>query len=137
MNDTDLLDKIASLIVKSNHLVIFTGAGISTESGLADYRGLDGVWTRRDKGLRPKPGPSVELVKPNRAHLAIKELQDLGFLKFLISQNVDNLHLRSGFRPELITELHGNHALMQCSSCDLRYSKENVNWDDNAFKQSL
>ena len=133
MHDNDHLDKIADLIINSQHLVFFTGAGISTESGLADYRGPDGVWTRRDKGLRPKSGPSVEQVKPNRAHLAIKELQDLGFLKFLISQNVDNLHLRSGIKPEILAELHGNHALMKCSSCDLRYSKEEVNWDDNIF----
>ncbi|OLS20757.1 MAG: NAD-dependent protein deacylase 2 [Candidatus Heimdallarchaeota archaeon LC_3] len=133
MHDTDLLDEIANLIINSHHLVIFTGAGVSTESGLADYRGPDGVWTRRDKGLKPKTGPSVELVKPNRAHLAIKKLQDLGFLKYLISQNVDNLHLRSGINPEIVSELHGNHALMKCSSCDLRYSKEEVNWDDNIY----
>ena len=133
MNDMNNLIKIADLIINSTHLVIFTGAGVSTESGLADYRGPDGVWTRRDKGLKPKPSPSVEQVKPNKAHIAIAELQNLGFLKFLISQNVDNLHLMSGINPEIIAELHGNYALMKCLECDLRISKEEVNWDDNVF----
>ncbi|MHA2104673.1 MAG: SIR2 family NAD-dependent protein deacylase [Candidatus Hodarchaeales archaeon] len=133
MNDIANLEKIADLILESNHLVFFTGAGVSTESGIADYRGPDGVWTRRDKGLKPKPGPSVEQVRPNKAHLAITELQNLEILKFLISQNVDNLHLRSGIKPNLIAELHGNHALMKCISCDVRITKDEINWDDNLY----
>jgi mono-ADP-ribosyltransferase sirtuin 6 len=133
MNNINYLNKIAELIIKSNHLVFFTGAGVSTESGIADYRGPDGVWTRRDKGLKPKPSPSVEHVQPNKAHLVISELQNLGLLKFLISQNVDNLHLRSGIKANLIAELHGNHALMKCISCDARFTKDEINWDDNLY----
>jgi len=103
---------------EAKYLVVFTGAGISTESGLPDFRGPDGLWTRRDKGLPPKPMPSWDSVQPNQGHLAIVELQKLGKLKFLISQNVDNLHLKSGIKPELLAELHGNIAKLRCESCE-------------------
>ncbi|MFW9929058.1 MAG: NAD-dependent deacetylase, partial [Candidatus Thorarchaeota archaeon] len=124
------LPEIADLIIQSKHLVFFTGAGISTDSGLSDYRGPDGVWTRRDKGLPPKPSPNVKDVKPNKGHYSLVELQNLGLLKFLISQNVDNLHLKSGIKSDFLAELHGNHNLLKCIRCDLRYSKESVEWDD-------
>jgi len=103
---------------EAKYLVVFTGAGISTESGLPDFRGPDGLWTRRDKGLPPKPMPSWDSVQPNQGHLAIVELQKLGKLKFLISQNVDNLHLKSGIKPELLAELHGNITKLRCESCE-------------------
>jgi len=78
---------------EAKQLVVFTGAGISTESGLPDFRGPDGIWTRQAKGLPPKTR-DFSSVKPNAGHMAIVELQKLGKLAFLISQNVDNLHLR-------------------------------------------
>ncbi len=109
---------LAQRIYESRYPVFFTGAGISTESGIPDYRGPDGVWTRRDKGLPPKPMKiPLELVEPNAGHLAIAEFQRLGRLKFLISQNVDNLHLKSGIPFELLAELHGNIARMRCDRC--------------------
>ncbi|MBU0515932.1 MAG: hypothetical protein KJ621_14290 [Proteobacteria bacterium] len=130
----DLADKIetgARLIAAAKKIVVFTGAGISTESGVPDFRGPDGVWTRRDKGLPPpKAKVSVDRVEPNTGHLAIVRLQDMGKLAFLISQNVDNLHLRSGIRLELIAELHGNHSLLKCRSCGAKHQKAEVNWDD-------
>ena len=65
----------------SRHLVVFTGAGISTESGLPDFRGPDGLWTRRDKGLPPRPMTVPwDTVDPNPGHLAIVELQKLNKL---------------------------------------------------------
>ena len=103
---------------EADYLVVFTGAGISTESGLPDFRGPDGIWTRRDKGLPPKPMPSWDSVQPNKGHLAIVELQKLEKLRFLISQNVDNLHLKSGIKPELLAELHGNITKLRCESCE-------------------
>ncbi len=103
----------------SQYLVVFTGAGISTESGLPDFRGPDGVWTRQDKGLSPKqmnkPWHSVE---PNAGHLSLVELQKLGKLQFLISQNVDNLHLKSGIEPSRLAELHGNMTKLRCKQCE-------------------
>jgi len=109
---------LAQWMFEANYLVVFTGAGISTESGLPDFRGPDGMWTRRDKGLPSKPMPSWDSVQPNQGHLAIVELQKLGKLKFLISQNIDNLHLRSGIKPELLAELHGNIAKLRCERCE-------------------
>ena len=124
----DLEQKIATLIewlYESTYLVVFTGAGVSTESGLPDFRGPDGIWTRRDKGLPPpamqRPWSEVE---PNPARYAIRELQDLGKLKFLISQNVDNLHLKSGIHPELLAELHGNITKLRCQRCGSTVDKE-------------
>src|SRR3712207_4263852 len=95
------IEMIAQWIVKSQHIVAFTGAGISTDSGIPDFRGPDGVWTRRDAGLPPpKWRVSPGQIKPNPSHLALVELQQLGKLQFLITQNTDNLHRQSGILPE-------------------------------------
>ena len=110
---------------ESRHLVVFTGAGISTESGLPDFRGPDGLWTRRDKGLPPRPMTVPwDSVDPNPGHLAIVELQKLNKLQFLISQNVDNLHLKSGIRSDLLAELHGNITRVRCSRCEETVPRE-------------
>lgn len=125
--DGDLEERIKTLarwLHDSDYLVVFTGAGISTESGLPDFRGPDGVWTRRDKGLPPRPMTEPwDSVDPNQGHLAVTELQDLGKLKFLISQNVDNLHLKSGIKEEMLAELHGNIARLRCEECGEQTSK--------------
>jgi len=107
---------------ESKHLVVFTGAGISTESGLPDFRGPDGIWTRQAKGLST-PVRSFDTVEPNAGHMAIVELQKLGKLAFLISQNVDSLHLKSGIRPDLLAELHGNVTKLRCTRCETEVDK--------------
>ena len=110
---------LAKWFYESTHIVVFTGAGISTESGLPDFRGPDGLWTRRDKGLAPKSfNRSWDSVEPNSGHIAIVDLQKMGKLKFCISQNVDNLHLKSGINPDLLAELHGNMTKLRCTRCD-------------------
>ena len=132
--------RAAELVAGARHLVVFTGAGVSTESGLPDFRGPDGVWTRRDRGLPPPPSPfpwraspigahehtARRLVfeespwtaaAPNAAHLAIVALERAGRLAFLISQNVDGLHVKSGIPPEKIAELHGNPTIVRCVEC--------------------
>lgn len=116
------IKKLAQWMFEARYLVVFTGAGISTESGLPDFRGPDGVWTRQEKGLPPITRPFIS-VEPNASHRAIVELQNLGKLKFLISQNVDNLHLRSGIRPESLAELHGNVAKLRCQRCQTQVEK--------------
>jgi NAD-dependent SIR2 family protein deacetylase len=121
-NVEERIKKLAQWMFESRYLVVFTGAGISTESGLPDFRGPDGIWTRQEKGLPPKTRAFTS-VEPNAGHRAIVELQSLGKLKFLISQNVDNLHLRSGIRPELLAELHGNVAKLRCQRCDTQVDK--------------
>ena len=116
------IKKLAQWMFESKYLVVFTGAGISTESGLLDFRGPDGIWTRQEKGLPTKSRPFTS-VEPNVGHRAIVELQNLGKLKFLISQNVDHLHLRSGIRPDLLAELHGNVAKFKCQRCQTQVDK--------------
>ena len=119
MVESDLgrrIETLAQWMHDAKYLVVFTGAGISTDSGLPDFRGPDGVWTRQEKGLSTK-WPDMSQAEPNAGHMAVVELQKLGKLRFLISQNIDNFHLRSGIRPDLLAELHGNVAKMRCQSC--------------------
>ena len=124
------VEKIARWIAGSEHIVAFTGAGISTDSGIPDFRGPEGVWTRRDAG-RPAPRWRVppDEVAPNASHLSLFELQRLGKLRFLVTQNTDNLHRRSGISPEFLAELHGNVQLMRCQGCDRSYTRKGVWWD--------
>lgn len=107
-------------MLEARHPVVFTGAGISTESGLPDFRGPDGLWTRRDKGLPPLPRHDWSAAEPNQSHVAIFELQEMGKLTFLISQNIDNLHLKTGIKPDLLAELHGNIAKLRCQRCGFK-----------------
>jgi NAD-dependent protein deacetylase/lipoamidase len=128
------IETIARWIIEGEHIVVFTGAGISTDSGIPDFRGPKGVWTRRDAGLpaprwRVPPGQ----VEPNASHLSLVELQRLGNLRFLITQNTDNLHRRSGIRPELLAELHGNGQLVRCLGCDRLYTRQEVGWDTDRW----
>ena len=124
------VETISRWIVGCEHLVAFTGAGISTDSGVPDFRGPEGVWTRRDAGL---PAPRWRVppggIEPNASHLSLVELQRLGKLRFVISQNTDDLHRRSGIRPELLAELHGNGQLMRCLGCDRLYTRRETGWD--------
>ena len=126
--EQDAVSLVAKMVKDSNYLVVFTGAGISTESGLADFRGKNGLWTRRDKGLPPPKSKHFDEVEPNPAHQALVKLQNQGLMKFLISQNVDNLHLLSGIKSDMIAELHGNYKYVKCVECDSRFTREEVGW---------
>ena len=130
------IDIAVKWIYESNNLVIFTGAGISTESGIPDFRGPDGVWTRRDKGL-PPPKMSVPYnqVKPNQGHYAVLDLLNLGKMIYLISQNVDGLHAKSGISFEKLAELHGNRYFMKCLECGKKLTYEEANWDKKKWGQ--
>ncbi len=110
------INTLADWMFGAKHLVVFTGASISTESGLPDFRGPDGIWTRQARGLPPQRR-DFSSVEPNAGHTGIVELQKLGRLGFLISQNIDNLHLRSGIPPDLLAELHGNVTRLRCKRC--------------------
>jgi len=125
--DQDLERRIQTLaqwMYEAKRLVVFTGAGISTDSGLPDFRGPDGIWTRRDKGL---PAKSISKdwtdVEPSAGHMAIYDLYKMGKLYFLISQNIDNLHIKSGIPMNLLAELHGNLARLRCKKCEKTYPK--------------
>jgi NAD-dependent deacetylase len=120
------IETLARWMFESANLVVFSGAGISTESGLPDFRGPDGIWTPKAKGL-PTVYRDFSSAEPNLSHYAIVTLQNLNKLRFLISQNVDNLHLKSGIRSELLAELHGNVTKIRCSKCEFTMD----NFDDN------
>jgi len=123
-NEEVLTKKVAILadyIRQSNYLVVYTGAGISTAAGISDFRGPDGVWTRKAKGLDPVPSVPKSKLKPTLTHMALVKLQEVDLLKCLISQNCDGLHLKSGILPDRICELHGNTNIEACSLCGRLY----------------
>ncbi|MCX7912082.1 MAG: NAD-dependent deacylase [Dehalococcoidales bacterium] len=145
--DTELsekIDKVAGLIAKSQRLVIFTGAGVSTESGIPDFRGPGGLWTRFDPDdftidrflsnleCRRKQwyifreGILGHKASPNAAHIAIAELYRMGRLDCVITQNIDGLHQRAGLPDEIVFELHGNMRWAVCLDCGRRYPFEEV-----------
>lgn len=119
------ITQLASLIQQSTHLVAFTGAGISTSSGIPDFRGPNGIWTLQKEG---KDLPSASLpfhrAKPSLTHMALVQLEKLGILKFVISQNVDSLHLRSGIPRAKLAELHGNSFMEVCVWCEEEYLRD-------------
>jgi NAD-dependent SIR2 family protein deacetylase len=124
------IETIAGWITAARHVVAFTGAGISTDSGIPDFRGPDGVWTRRDAGLpAPRWRVSPGEVAPNASHLALVDLERLGRLRYLITQNTDGLHRESGIRREHLAELHGNGRLLRCLGCGREYTRPEVGWD--------
>lgn len=133
MDTTKKIKKAAKWIAEAENVVIFTGAGISTASGLPDFRGPDGVWTRKDKGLPPPKTPSWDQVSPNEGHFAIRELLEMDKLDYLISQNVDGLHAKSGIPFERMAELHGNMYFMKCLQCHRKMTFKEVGWDKSKW----
>lgn len=115
---------LADWIRQSNHFVAFTGAGISTSAGISDFRGPQGVWTLRAQGKNPTRGVSTAKALPTKSHMALVELERRDVLKFLISQNCDGLHRRSGFSADKLAELHGNSNLDNCRTCGRTYLRD-------------
>ncbi|GAA0168086.1 histone modifying enzyme [Lithospermum erythrorhizon] len=112
------IEQLASMVAESKHLVVFTGAGISTSCGIPDFRGPKGVWTLQKEGKGvPDASLPFDRAMPSRTHMALVALEKTGILKFVISQNVDSLHLRSGIPRAKIAELHGNSFREICQSC--------------------
>jgi len=142
----DLIDRAARDILASEHTIALTGAGISTESGIPDFRGPQGVWTRNPEAerrayrgyqrflddprgwwldrLSASPSALGELGQrdPNPGHLALVELERMGILKCTITQNVDALHERAGTKRLL--EYHGNFSKLRCVNCNARFRRD-------------
>lgn len=119
------IERLSVIIKKSKHLVVFTGAGISTSCGIPDFRGPKGIWTlqRQGKAL-PEASLPFHRAMPSITHMALVGLEKAGILKFLISQNIDALHLRSGISREKLSELHGNSFMELCPSCGTEYLRD-------------
>ena len=97
--------------------MIYTGAGASTSAGIPDFRGPKGVWTLEKKGLKPDMSVSWDDAKPTKTHMAIAQLAQENLCQFVISQNIDGLHLRSGLTRSHLAELHGNMFVDECAVC--------------------
>ncbi|XP_044259827.1 NAD-dependent protein deacetylase Sirt6 [Tribolium madens] len=112
---------LADWIKNARHVVVHTGAGISTSAGIPDFRGPNGVWTLEKQGKKPTIDISFKDAIPTKTHMAIKKLVEENYVHYIISQNIDGLHLRSGISRKFIAELHGNMFVEQCNFCDSQF----------------
>lgn len=132
------IEQLRQLIEQSHRVVVFTGAGISTESGIPDFRGPQGLWEtvspidfnefvhseekRRERWRRQFTGDdTMAKAEPNAGHIAVATLVQIGKVTHVITQNVDGLHQKSGIPPGKIIELHGNSNYATCLDCAIRY----------------
>jgi NAD-dependent deacetylase len=140
----ELMEKAAALIINSRRVIVFTGAGVSTESGIPDFRSPGGIWerfdpddftyqkfisdveSRRRQWRMFREGILTGRAEPNLAHYAIAELDRMGKLDCVITQNIDNLHHRAGVPADRIFELHGNMQWVVCLDCGRRYPLEEI-----------
>jgi len=116
------VEELAQLVRQSSHLVVYTGAGVSTAAGIRDFRGPNGVWTAEERGeTSTAQGTRFENAKPTLTHMALVALHRLSILKFVVTQNVDNLHTKSGLPRNMVAELHGNVFKETCEKCQREY----------------
>jgi NAD-dependent deacetylase len=141
----ELIRRAARDLVNSDYAIALTGAGISTESGIPDFRGPSGIWTRdpeaegkayqtyykflmnpreywEERLSKPSPLGDLSRVKPNPGHYALAELERMGIIKCVITQNIDDLHRKAGSRN--VIEYHGNIFKLRCISCGCRFNSE-------------
>ncbi len=145
MNELErLIDQASEAIISSTLTLALTGAGISVESGIPDFRSAGGLWSRFDpaeyatiEAFRANPEKVWEMLaemdkvvsaaKPNPAHIALGELERLGYLHYIITQNIDNLHQEGGSRN--VIEYHGNSSTLSCLWCGKSYSARDKRGD--------
>ena len=135
--------RLAELLERARKIVVFTGAGISTESGIPDFRSPGGLWTKyapiefgdfvRSEEMRREAWrrkfameENVRKAEPNRGHRAIAKLVERGKVTHVVTQNVDGLHQASGVPDERVIELHGNSTYAKCLSCASRYELDPI-----------
>ena len=143
MNES--VDRVVDFIIKSSRIVVFTGAGISTESGIPDFRSPGGVWSKYDPEdftyqrfvasetarerywqMSTEFYEQLKRVRPNAAHTAVAALEGMGKLDCVITQNIDGLHQMAGSSPERVIELHGTARSVSCLSCQKHYDRDAV-----------
>ena len=139
----DQVEQLHELIGSAKRIVAFTGAGISTESGIPDFRSPGGIWTKyqpiyfddfmsseemRREAWRRKfaTDETMQKAEPNAGHRALAKLVERGKMTAIITQNVDGLHQRSGVPESRIIELHGNATYATCLDCGQRYELEPI-----------
>ncbi|CAN5256256.1 NAD-dependent protein deacetylase [soil metagenome] len=139
----DRLRPVADLVRPCGNVVVFTGAGISTESGIPDYRGPNGAWltnriptiddVRDDQQSRERHWqerrqrfPEMRRKQPNAGHRAIAALERDGRVSAIVTQNIDGLHQKAGSDPDRVLELHGSSHRIRCQSCGREYSAEDI-----------
>src|SRR6266851_9854392 len=142
----EAIRRAAQILLSSRYVMALTGAGISVESGIPPFRGPGGLWTKHGEppmnGYQiflqdPKKGwedrirrqddelwRPLKIAKPNAGHKALAELEGLEVLRFLITQNVDDLHRQAGHRA--LAEIHGNWKLIRCIECGTRFKSEEI-----------
>ena len=145
------IERAAKLLLRSKYVTALSGAGISVESGIRPFRGPGGLWTERGEppmdgyqrfmrdpkghweGIMKRRAETGEFsrtigeAKPNEAHTALAELEQLGILKYLITQNIDNLHIEAGSKN--VAEIHGNTRKLRCIECNERYGRDEIPLD--------
>ena len=140
-----LIAKGAELIKKAEKILVFSGAGLSTESNIPDFRSPGGVWSKYDPSdfyfdkiisdekarvkywqMSTEFYQTMKDAVPNLAHLAIKALEDAGKLMAVVTQNIDRLHHRAGNSPDKIIEIHGNAFSVSCLSCGKKYDRDDI-----------
>jgi len=137
-----LIQRGVELIRASHRILVFVGAGLSTESGIPDFRSPGGVWDKYDPSdfyfqrivsseaarekywqMSTEFWDTMKDAVPSRGHLAILKLEALGKLTGIVTQNIDNLHHKAGNAPEKIIEVHGNAFTVSCLSCGKKYDR--------------
>jgi NAD-dependent deacetylase len=143
MSDAESIDRLRDLLAESRRAVVFTGAGISTESGIPDFPSPGGIWTKyrpiefgdflaseemRRESWRRKFATDETMRKaiPNAGHMAVSRLVRTGKASGVITQNVDGLHQASGVPDELVIELHGNSTYAACLDCRERHDLDDI-----------
>lgn len=140
----DVIERAARDIVAADTAIALTGAGVSTESGIPDFRSTDGLWSRYDiheygtiDAFHRNPGKVWRMLRemlsmleaePNPAHRALAELESIGHLDAVITQNVDNLHREAGSRT--VIEFHGNFTRVVCRRCGHQQPAEDISMDE-------
>ncbi len=145
MKQSELLQKAADIISKSDYAIAYTGAGISVESGIPPFRGEHGIWNKYDpKTLEldfffSHPKESWEVIRElfydffgkaeaNKAHLALAQLENAGIVKSIITQNIDNLHQQAGSKE--VFEFHGNSQKLVCTKCRNYFTPDDIDFED-------
>lgn len=151
LTNNEIIKKVSQVLAAADYAIALTGAGLSTESGIRDFRGPKGIW-KTDPEAEKKAYQSFDKFKrnpkehwierlttpdllgdlseyePNRGHKALAELESLGIVRTVITQNIDNLHYKAGSKN--VIEYHGNYSKLRCLNCASQYEESRFNLNE-------